>query len=103
MRSHSYNKILFLTIKGEYFDQILLGVKKEEYRDINERYTRRLIGRSYNLVLLQNGYWLTSRQLYVVFLGVEVKEIFYPITGEFKKVYAIKLGPVVRTENLPMQ
>lgn len=100
MRLHSYNKILFLTIKGEYFDQILLGSKKEEYRDINERYTRRLIGRDYDLVLLQNGYWLTSRRLYAVYLGVETKEIFYPITGEFKKVYAIKLGRVVKTDNL---
>ena len=92
-------KRLFLTIKREFFTDILLGVKKEEYRTFNERYAR-ILGREYDLVLLQNGYSRKSPRLYCQFLGVEVKEIFFPITQQWETVFAIKLGKIVRTENV---
>jgi len=49
-------KILHLTIKKKWFDLILSGEKKEEYREIKDYWTTRLVGKKYDLIRFKNGY-----------------------------------------------
>ena len=44
-------KILYLPLKKRWFDMISSGIKKEEYREINDYWTKRLVvSDSYNLL-----------------------------------------------------
>jgi len=45
-------KVLFLTLKKKWFDMILEGVKKEEYREIKEYWIKRLVREQY-----QHHFW----------------------------------------------
>ena len=36
-------KVLYLSLKKRWFDMISSGIKKEEYREINEYWTKRLV------------------------------------------------------------
>lgn len=87
---------LFMTLKQPYFDQIKVGVKREEYREIKPYWTRRLEGRKYDTITFQNGYSKTSPRITLVYRGYYIKELQHP---EFKnkkiKVYAIKLGTLL--------
>jgi hypothetical protein len=47
---------LILRLKGEYFDHIRAGRKPEEYRLCTDYWSKRLIGRSYDRVVLTRGY-----------------------------------------------
>jgi len=77
----------------KWFDEILAGTKKFEYREIKPYWTRRLFVngkvRDYDVIYFRNGYARDCLKMKVEFKGVEF--------GEFggKKVYAIKLGDVV--------
>ncbi|MCK4883573.1 MAG: ASCH domain-containing protein [Candidatus Diapherotrites archaeon] len=48
-------KHLFLTIKKKWFDLIVSGVKKEEYREYKEHWHKRL-NKEYDRVCFINGY-----------------------------------------------
>ena len=87
-------KILHLTLEKKWFDEILAGTKKFEYRDIKPYWTKRLFEedgsvRNYDIIYFRNGYSKDCRKMKVEFKGVE--------EGEFhgRKVYAIKLGDVL--------
>jgi ASC-1-like (ASCH) protein len=47
---------LVLPLKGIYFDQIKSGTKTLEYRVINDYWSKRLIGKEYDRVILTKGY-----------------------------------------------
>jgi hypothetical protein len=47
---------LIMALKGVYFDDIKAHVKPYEYRLRNEYWTRRLVGRSYDRIILTRGY-----------------------------------------------
>lgn len=47
-------KILHLTLKKKWFDMILSGEKKEEYRELKNHYFSRLL---YKIVVPFGGYW----------------------------------------------
>lgn len=47
---------LVLPVKGIYFDQIKAGTKSHEYRLANEYWTKRLLGRVYDRVIITKGY-----------------------------------------------
>jgi len=53
-------KILHLTLKKQYFDEILIGTKKFEYREIKEYWTKRLFNenkvKDYDIIYFSNGY-----------------------------------------------
>lgn len=64
--------VLNLTIKGKWFDMILRGEKREEYRDCENRQVQRAYLAACNnrtleskLMILRNGYTMTSRALVV--------------------------------------
>lgn len=48
--------ILTIPLMFEYFDQIKSGEKVEEFRQVNEYWSRRLVGRTYDFVVLTRAY-----------------------------------------------
>ena len=82
-------KILHLTLMKKWFDQILEGSKKIEYREIKPYWTKRLIDKEgkpikYDLILFRNGYARDCRKMKAEFKGLKVG-----------KRYEILLGKVV--------
>ncbi len=56
--------MLVLPIKKQWFDMILSGEKKEEYREIKPYWVARLVKNGYpNTVILRNGYRKDSPQI----------------------------------------
>lgn len=49
-------KIVYLTLKKQWFDLINSGVKTEEYREIKSYWEKRLENKSYDVVKFKNGY-----------------------------------------------
>ena len=109
-------KTLHLTLKSEYFNQILNGTKKEEYRQIKKHWIIRLcenksvIGinfdcihefypKKYEKVRFTNGYSKTSPSFTIECKGIELKKsIQTPLgKGDF---FVIKLGNIIEKENL---
>ena len=86
-------RILYLTLMKKWFDEILAGTKKFEYREIKPYWTKRLFEdgkvRDFNLIYFRNGYSKDCRKMKVKFKGIGFGEF------EGKKVYAIRLGKVV--------
>lgn len=86
-------KILHLTLKRKWFDQIAVGLKKEEYRELKDYWKVRLEGRHYDEIHFRNGYLKDSP-----FMRVEFKGLDYG-TFEGERVYAILLGDVLEVRN----
>ncbi|MGL5229965.1 MAG: hypothetical protein ACRC8F_03995 [Cetobacterium sp.] len=88
-------KILTLNLKREYFEQIKLGIKTEEYRLCTQYWQKRLENKKYDKVILKLGYPKNSeieKILEFKYLGYEIKTIKHKHFGENPvKVYAIKL------------
>ena len=89
-------KILHLTLHKKWFDLILNGNKKIEYRDIKPYWTKRLFTdgkpKKYNYIIFKNGYSKNSPEMKVKFLGVRTRER-----------YEIILGKVLETHNSPQK
>ncbi len=84
-------KTLHLTLMKEWFDQILAGTKKIEYREIKPYWTKRLFdenGKSkhYDIIEFRNGYSKDCRKMRVEFKGLRVG----------KKNYELILGDVLK-------
>jgi len=85
-------KILHLNLKKEWFDMILSGEKKEEYREIKRYWTRRLTHHNvfllsflteriqkYNMhckyfdeICFSNGYRKNRRQMFIKYEGIRI-------------------------------
>ena len=63
-------KILHLTLKKKWFDLIASCEKLEEYREIKDYWTKRLIGKEYDIIRFRNGYSPDSPTMDVEFKGV---------------------------------
>lgn len=93
-----------MTIKRKWFDLILLGEKKEEYRDVKKFYTSRLVNKGITHLKLINGY---SRDK--PYLIVELKEIKVGLGNPHYGaplniwVYILKLGEIVEINNINKQ
>ena len=84
---------LQLTIKKEYFDQIVSGEKTEEFRIIKPYWVKRLVNRNYDRVIIRNGYASNAPTISLEYLGYELKNITHPFFGDEQvSVFAIKLG-----------
>jgi hypothetical protein len=75
---------LKIIIKGIYFDEILKGNKKIEYRDEVPFWTSRLFDksgkeRSYDRIEFINGYNADARRMITEFKGVKLKRGVYEI------------------------
>jgi len=80
---------LHLSIYKKWFDEILSGNKKTEYRDIKPYYDK-LLSKKYTEVKLVNGYG--AKRPYVV---VAVMKII-----KSQKFYEIHLGDIIETGNI---
>ncbi len=100
---------VFLILKKKYYDEILKGIKKREYRDFTDFYISRFCKldkngaivdlKKYKYVEFQNSY---SKKLKMV---VEIKQLgleyddYDEEKGEFiNPVFVIDLGKVVETK-----
>jgi len=82
---------LAMTLKREWFDLILEGKKKTEYRENKEFWRKRLIGIKYKEVHFRNGYTMDAPFMRVEFRGVRVN-------GK-KGDFAIRLGRIIEVKN----
>ena len=87
--------ILNLTLKKKWFDMILSGEKKHEYREIKPYWTKRLF-KNYDAINFVNGYGKHRPQFLI--------EIKYIDSGfglvkwgaiENKMVYILRLGKII--------
>jgi hypothetical protein len=86
-------RVLTLPLKGIYFDQIKSGSKRAEYRVFNDYWCRRLIGRTYDRIVLTRGYPRaddSARRLVLPWHGFTTTTITHEHFGaEPMKVFAI--------------
>ena len=102
-------RILKLTISRQWFDMILCGEKKEEYREIKPYWERRLYHiyypqikqfREYDAVEFRNGYSKKSPVMLVECVEITAG-IGNPAWGAPDyPVFIIKLGEILKTEHL---
>lgn len=84
---------LFIIIKAEYFNQILNGTKKEEYRIVKPYWAKKIVDRKYSKIIFQNGYSSKSKRLQCNYDGYEIKNIRHDFFGrEYVSVFALKLS-----------
>lgn len=97
-------KILHLTLKKKWFEMILSGEKKEEYREIKPYWTKRLIyGRrgGYDAIKFTNGYGNDKPSFIIELKGIYrtlgIEKWGAPL-GE--TVYVLRLGDIIETKNI---
>jgi hypothetical protein len=95
-------KVLFLTLKKEFYDQIKSGEKTSEFREYKKHWIQKLMNddgsfKTYDLILFQNGYQSNAPQLLVEFKGIKIiKERINWFKSE--KYFEIELGEIIKTE-----
>ena len=94
-------KILHLTLKKKWFDMILSGVKKEEYRECKPYWNIRLSKKKYTHIKFTNGYG-SDKPAFII----ELKEILRSLgiiewgAPEAEIVYILRLGSIIEKFNL---
>lgn len=87
---------LTLPLKAEYFDAIRAGTKTEEYRLANDYWTKRLVDRAYDSLVLTKGYPKRDnkeRRLELPWRGFTRRTIMHPHFGpEYVEVFAIDVS-----------
>lgn len=78
-------RVLTLALKREYFDAIKSGTKLEEYRQVNEFWTKRIHDREFDKVVLTLGYPRNDdneRRIERKWNGYKTKSIKHPLFGD---------------------
>ena len=80
-------KTLHLTLMKKWFDQILAGTKKVEYREIKPYWTKRLIDKqgntiNYDIIFFRNGYAKDCRKMKVEFKGLRKGKEYEILLGK---------------------
>jgi len=78
-------KTLNLTLRRKWFDQIVSGEKRIEFREMKSYWNTRIEGRSYDEIRFTNGYRASAPFTRVEYLG-------YYTSGNH---YCLKLGKVL--------
>lgn len=83
-------KTLHLTLHKKWFDQILAGTKKIEYREIKPYWTKRLFNddgtqKKFDVIFFRNGYSKNCRKMKVEFKGIR----------KGKNQYEVLLGKIL--------
>lgn len=90
-------RVLSLNLMGEYFDAIVDGTKKTEYREYKPYWKTRLEGRDYDEIHFRNGYAKKVPFMRVRFKGVK------KIKRGGQAVFAIALGRILELRNYKRQ
>lgn len=85
--------VLCLTLHREFFDAILGGTKKTEYRENKKYWQRRLIGRTYTEVHFRNGYATNAPFMRVQYKGLR------KVRRGGKMQFAIRLGKILELKH----
>jgi hypothetical protein len=107
---------LNLTLKKQWFDLMVTGEKKHEFREATAWLYSRIFNaagheKKYKLVNFTNGYATNSRAFICEYKGIEHAEDSYSyfdlsysdgskITGSVENIYIITLGEILATYNL---
>ena len=102
---------LTLNVKKEWFDMILSGEKKEEYREIKELYYKRLVYRritdnvnvfvDYDTVTFLNGMKKQTPTIVVECKGISIGKANPEWSGNWQgDAFVIKLGKLISTKNI---
>jgi len=88
-------RILHLTLKKKWFDMIISGEKREEYREIKPYWNKRL-NKKFDVIRFRNGYAKNSPTMTVELKGVG-KRLGKVEWGapEKEPVYLLKLGEIL--------
>lgn len=108
-------KKLHLTLKKEWFDMILSGEKKEEYREIKRYWIHRLcneveyengaaweaVFKKFDVIEFKNGYGKNAPTMTVKLDGIKIG-LGIMSWGAYPGVefFVIKLGEIIETKNL---
>ncbi|RYZ47920.1 MAG: ASCH domain-containing protein [Sphingobacteriales bacterium] len=92
-------KPLFLILKGEWYDRILSGEKKEEYRDLTPFWEKRLRKTpTPRQVIFQHGYTRNARRMLVEIEQISVAQPKRRYTDEqadiTRRCFVLRLGAV---------
>jgi len=114
-------KILHLTLNKKWFDMILSGEKKEEYRELKKYWSDRLldkimcdvhsgflfnisddfVAKKFDVIEFSNGYSPKSRKMTIEFEGLEIRGgNSYWGADDFSAYFVLKLGKILETKNL---
>jgi len=91
--SKEQTAVLCLTLHREFFDKILSGKKKTEYRDNKEYWRHRLVGRTYREIHFRNGYATKAPFMRVQFKGAR------KVGSGRGSRFAIRLGKVLEVKH----
>jgi hypothetical protein len=87
---------LVLNLKAEYFDAIKAGAKVEEFRVRNEYWSKRIVGRNFDNVILRKGYPKAGdpeREIILPWRGYREITLTHPHFGNDPvDVFAINVG-----------
>lgn len=102
-------RTLYLTIKKQWFDLILSGEKKEEYRDIKGYWIKRLrvpvntgaiLFQNYSYVQFTNGYGKDKPTAIFECLGITIGKGNPKLGAPREDVFIIKMGKEISRSNL---
>jgi len=85
--------VLHLTLHRKWFEEIVSGRKREEYRDLTPYWERRIEGRHYDEIHFRNGYRKGAPLARVRYLGWKRGEV------EGTPVYILALGDILEIRN----
>ena len=85
--------VLHLTLKGEWFNEIASGRKRDEFRLVKPYWERRLEGKTFNEIHFKNGYSKDAP-----FMRVECNWI-----RRGQTYYVISLGQILEIRNYETQ
>lgn len=108
-----YGKILHLTLKKKWFDMILSGEKKEEYREPKQYWITRLYvdgllffpPKQFDIIRFKNGYQNDAPEMDVEFISTEHKSKWCKYNKDWgaeegKDYIVINLGKVISSNNI---
>jgi hypothetical protein len=88
-------KILYLTLKKQWFHMVAIGAKREEYREIKPYWDKRL-NKHYDAVEFRNGYAKDAPRVLVELKAIH-KGVGSYIWGAPKEpVYILELGKILK-------
>lgn len=90
---------LYLTLQKKWFDLILNGQKKEEFREIKPYWTKRLFKHPFKQVQFRNGYQKDAPTFVIECKGID----YYSSSNDLglDSVIRIKLGKIISKKNIP--
>lgn len=99
-------KVLHLTLKKQWFDDILAEVKLEEYREIKPYWIKRLHFDiwdvcPFDVIRFKNGYSSNCPEMDIELKGIKIGQgntnLGAPVNQD---VYILKLGKILSTKNI---